>query len=187
LQQLIEDSDAGLVDETMFSFKEENESQSKDINCKITLNSKNKNKSKNDLKIVKCKVKTTKSVILDPKWTNYSEQFLGQKFSTPVDIKLVQSEICPYEKQQVYFTNPSQIQLPSPPPSCSSPRDINEISLHISLIDNNATSLVLEGDDIYYDEFNAQEDFYSVITEHEENIFSLIQGQEDISEGNAYS
>merc|ERR1711997_293611 len=55
------------------------------------------------------------------RWTNYSQRFLKQKFQTD-DTKLCQDNL----------------QAPSTPSSSpsSSPRDVNEISLHISLLDS---------------------------------------------------
>ena len=166
LKKLIEDCDDGLVDKTMFSAKE------KKANSKIktsTCPAKKKKKAVKDQTHVESKVKTSKPVILDPKWTNYSEQFLGHKFSIPSDINLVQLECSSPSLSTVYphatdtpyqdyryltqiqselhplpnintFTqhNPYEkcLSFTSPTPPCSSPRDVNEISISISLWDN---------------------------------------------------
>ena len=57
------------------------------------------------------------------RWTNYSQRFLKQKFQADSD----NTQLC-----QDNLQTPS---IPSSSPS-SSPRDVNEISLHISLLDS---------------------------------------------------
>merc|ERR1711874_293406 len=72
------------------------------------------------------------------KWINYSEVFLGQKFRTHVNLPLS------HEQQSI----PKESKNDSIPPP-SSPKDVNEISLHISLLDTciNTTS---DSNNIYY-------------------------------------
>ena len=71
----------------MFSDKEEEDREAREIiDSKIVTET--AKKKKNTKKI--SKVKTSKPIILDAKWTNYSQQFLGQNFSIPKDINLVQ-------------------------------------------------------------------------------------------------
>jgi len=152
--------------------------------------------------------------MLNSKWINYSEQFLGQRFSTPKDITLVQSgysceKVSPHPDSNIQLTympfldvntehvnqtyrdispnlshktelqplpnistfnriNSSEKCSSSPTSSCSSPRDINEISLHISLINN--CNMEDEGL-ISYSVISAHEDiFYSVISEEDNKI-----------------
>ena len=67
LKQLISDCDAGLVDSQLY-----------------TASTQTKNKLKIEKKhseSLTSKVKASKRVILDPKWTHYSQQFLQDKFS----------------------------------------------------------------------------------------------------------
>ena len=215
LQQLIEDCDAGLVDETLFSFKEK-ENREKENKVTNKKSSKTRRGKAEKTKHLANKVKKSKPVFLDSKWKNYSEQFLGQRFSTPKDIHLVQSE-CAREKVNTYLTDLSQhVSVPilggktnhiyqdygeinlshplpniktfneknvyenipsssSPTPSCSSPRDINEISLHISLIDNCATS---PEEGYSYNVINGQEDMsYYVISGEEDKFYNVSRGQ----------
>ena len=145
----------------MFSDTEEEDREAKE-----TISS--KTEKKNTKKKVKSIVKTKKTIILDAKWTNYSQQFLGQTFSIPKDINLVQL-VCDSEAtvRQIdcqldssfhdlremnidltqmndllplpniatfHLSSPFDKYSPSPTPSCSSPRDVNEISLSISLL-----------------------------------------------------
>ena len=93
---------------------------------------------------MKCIVKSRKPIILDTKWTNYSPQFLENKFSLPKDKALLESRDI-FEIDESY----QNIVLPPLPDittfnqanhytssSCSSPRDVNEVSLHISLLES---------------------------------------------------
>lgn len=76
LKQLITDCDAGLVDKDLYSQKQSHLSQSG--LGKPPKNAQTSNGSST-------KVKTSKRVILDPKWTNYSTQFLQNKWSSHKD------------------------------------------------------------------------------------------------------
>ena len=67
LQQLILDSDNGVVLDTLDSDQADD--------TILTQTDTNHQNNKNS------KVKNIKRVILDPKWTNYSQQFLQDKFS----------------------------------------------------------------------------------------------------------
>eukprot|EP00092_Neocalanus_flemingeri_P040965 GFUD01044604.1.p1 GENE.GFUD01044604.1~~GFUD01044604.1.p1 ORF type:complete len:319 (-),score=100.70 GFUD01044604.1:60-929(-) len=213
LKKLIEDCDAGLVDKKMFSSKEMKASKGKENIASDTSTKATKEKAEKDKTPKERRVKTSKPVILDPKWTNYSEQFLESKFCLPKSGNLVQSEYpspdmstMPAQpadiRQHAYLplmggetvsSHPYQdcrginLNLPqmaelhplpgintftlhlqeekcpsysSPTSSCSSPRDVNEISLHISLIGNSAsTRQEEEGDDNVHSLINSQEEF----------------------------
>ena len=77
LKQLISDCDAGLVDSQLY-----------------TASTQTKNKLKIEKKhseSLTSKVKASKRVILDPKWTHYSQQFLQDKFSKDPQPTLVES------------------------------------------------------------------------------------------------
>merc|ERR1712128_390471 len=80
LKQLIEDCDAGLVDETVFGDKEDT----------ISGCAKNTKTPILKPKTVNRKVKGSKPIILDAKWANYSPQFLGHKLAIPKNINPVQ-------------------------------------------------------------------------------------------------
>merc|ERR1711953_296026 len=67
LKQLISDCDAGLVDSQLYS-------TSPHTNNKLKI-------EKKQSESLTSKVKASKRVILDPKWTHYSQQFLQDKFS----------------------------------------------------------------------------------------------------------
>jgi len=183
LKQIIEECDAGLIDMNSFQDTFTDEGDQKENN------NKNKQAQKKELS-TKSRVKGSKPVILDPKWTNYSEQFLGRKFSIPKDIVITQSEhatdkhvdvddrkilvepdpiidnkrqdifevqydvvasesegLCKYFGENLTPLNISPLPdisslmlLSSPEKlltsNCSSPRDVNEVSLHISLLDD---------------------------------------------------
>ena len=183
LKQIIEECDAGLIDMTSFQNTVSNDRERKE--------NADKNKGKQTRKkdpSIKNKVKGSKPVILDPKWTNYSEQFLGRKFSIPKDIVITHSEervdrkvlvesdpivenksqdmevqyefdglepegLCKSLGENLTPLNISPLPdisslmlLSSPekllPSNCSSPRDVNEVSLHISLLDDIGDSML---------------------------------------------
>merc|ERR1712106_667094 len=90
LKQLIEDCDAGLVDQTEFAEEEDKISESNIIPVKTPGSKKKVKTPKKSIKPVKGKVKGSKPVILDAKWTNYSPQFLGHKFAIPKDINMLE-------------------------------------------------------------------------------------------------
>jgi len=190
LKQIIEECDAGLIDMTSFQNTVTNDRERKENTDK----NKVKQVGKKDPNI-KNKVKGSKPVILDPKWTNYSEQFLWQKFSIPKDIVITHSEhaiqkhvervdrkvlvesdpidenksqdmevqyefdglepegLCKSLGENLTPLNISPLPdisslmlLSSPekllPSNCSSPRDVNEVSLHISLLDDIGDSML---------------------------------------------
>ena len=67
LKQLISDCDSGLVDSQLYT-------TSQQTNNKLRI-------EKKQSESLTSKVKASKRVILDPKWTHYSQQFLQDKFS----------------------------------------------------------------------------------------------------------
>ena len=100
---------------------------------------------KKNSKTVKAKVKGNKPIILEAKWTNYSPQFLEHKFCLPKDLNLVESRDI-YQIDTSYqnihlqpLPDITAFNLGNPyeeySSSCSSPRDVNEISMHISLME----------------------------------------------------
>merc|ERR1712106_534328 len=152
LKQLIGDCDAGLVDQTEFAEKEDKISESNIIPVKTPGSAKKVKTPKKGTRTVKGKVKGSKPVILDAKWTNYGPQYFGHKFAIPKDINMVEK----MPSEQIYqidtsyqnithhplpdmttfnVINPYGECYPSPTSSCASPRDVNEISLHISLLE----------------------------------------------------
>jgi len=170
LKQLIEDCDAGLVDKTEFTEKEEkvnfedlDKNNSRGRKKKVTIQTNQKsqkpNTQKKTLKRAKQLVKSTKPITLDTKWTNYSQQFLGYKFSTSKNQCVLENKdtfkIETFCKNYVVHplpditifnqTNQRQEYCFSPSESsCSSPTDVNEVSLHISLLDDQDTFTSLQ-------------------------------------------
>ena len=129
---------------------------------------------KKNSKTVKAKVKGNKPIILEAKWTNYSPQFLEHKFCLPKDLNLVESRDI-YQIDTSYqnihlqpLPDITAFNLGNPyeeySSSCSSPRDVNEISMHISLINTQDAAIMewnsmkkeerslVKGDIINYDE-----------------------------------
>ena len=183
LKQIIEECDAGLIDMTSFQNTVSNDRERKENAYK----NKGKQTRKKDPSI-KNKVKGSKPVILDPKWTNYSEQFLGRKFSIPKGIVITHSEervdrkvlvesdqivenksqdmevqyefdglepegLCkslgenltplnisplPDISSLMLLSSPEKLLLSN----CSSPQDVNGVSLHISLLDDIGDSML---------------------------------------------
>ena len=144
LKQLIEDCDAGLVDKKEFDMKGEKSFSIDKANKEEVKVQKIVKTPKKISKPVKSEVKSSKPIILDTKWTNYSPKFLENKFSIPKDKALLES-------RDIYQLDTScQNILLQPLPdittfyqtnqytssSCSSPRDVNEVSLHISLVES---------------------------------------------------
>ena len=74
LKQLISDCDAGLVDSELYT-------TSQQTNQKLGNKLKIEKKPSQYSDSLTSKVKNSKRVILDPKWTHYSQQFLQDKFS----------------------------------------------------------------------------------------------------------
>jgi len=74
LKQLISDCDAGLVDSELYT-------TSPQTNQKLANKLKIEKKPNQYSDSLTSKVKNSKRVILDPKWTHYSQQFLQDKFS----------------------------------------------------------------------------------------------------------
>jgi len=180
LKQLIEDCDAGVIEKDEGAHKDVNDHSTKIAERFKSL--KRTNVQKKTTKPVKSKVKGSKPIILDAKWTNYSPQFLENKFSVPKDLNLVerkddksyQNILLQPLPDITTFSNTSQYQInrycSSPTEtSCSSPRDVNEVSLHISLLeaqdcitqkDIGEDDIIVMGDDATVDMINENEDIY---------------------------
>ena len=169
LKQLIKDCDAGLVDKTEFTEKQEKVNfddldKNKSIERKKKVTTQNQKSKKTNTqnkspKRTKQLVKSTKPITLDTKWTNYSQQFLGYKFSTSKNQCVLENKdtfkietfcknyvVHPLpditifnqtNQQREYCFSPSES-------SCSSPTDVNEVSLHISLLDDQDTFTSLQ-------------------------------------------
>ena len=143
LKQLIEDCDAGLVDEKAVEGKDV---ENYEANGKVDMNRKQLKKAKTlkkSSKPMKSEVKSCKPIILDTKGTNYSPQFLEHKFSISKSKDLLESrddyQIEASHQNTVHHTLPDITIFNQPnyytSPSSSSPIDVNEISLHISLLE----------------------------------------------------
>jgi hypothetical protein len=139
LQDLLEDCDAGRVGEDIYrrsllldvsEKQKKNEIKNKEYNVK---QSTEKKKTKNKQLVTD---KTGEKKAVHDKWTNYSKIFLEQKFC-PNKSEGIGYDIHPNRNQpdqSVHPTMTNTSECSTPPPS--SPRDMNMISLHISLLDN---------------------------------------------------
>jgi len=143
LNQLIDDCDAGLVDEKVV---EGNYVKNYEANGKMDMNRKQLKKAKTLKKSsnpMKSEVKSCKPIILDTKWTNYSPQFLENKCSISKSKDLLESrddyQMEASHQNTMHQTLPDITIFNQPyyhtSPSSSSPIDVNEISLHISLLE----------------------------------------------------
>ena len=133
LQSLVADCDAGNLDQEIYT-----------TSAALDTAATNANKSKSDSKNTKTnkksnnkkKLSTNKRVSTQPsdKWTNYSQTFLKQRFSS-------ESSTSSGDQNSPSSTASSQPQ---------SPRDVNEISLHISLLDNVNTQQLQNNGQVFY-------------------------------------
>ena len=120
LQDLLADCDSGNLEEEVYRT-----SLAMDTAAAAAAASQAKSDNKSDKVKTKRPPRKKKSVkrlsASNERWTNYSQRFLKQKFQTE------SSTLCQ-----------DSLQAPSTPSSSpsSSPRDVNEISLHISLLDS---------------------------------------------------
>merc|ERR1711953_932971 len=120
LQDLLADCDSGNLEEEVYRT-----SLAMDTAAAAAAVTQAKSDNKSDKVKTKrppSKKKTVKRLSAsNERWTNYSQRFLKQKFQTE------SSTLCQ-----------DSLQAPSTPSSSpsSSPRDVNEISLHISLLDS---------------------------------------------------
>ena len=121
LQDLLADCDSGNLEEEVYRT-----SLAMDTAAAAAASAA-KSQSKSDKVKTKRPPRKKKSVkrlsASNERWTNYSQRFLKQKFQADSD----NTQLC-----QDNLQTPS---IPSSSPS-SSPRDVNEISLHISLLDS---------------------------------------------------
>ena len=119
LQDLLADCDSGNLEEEVYRTSlAMDTAAAAAVTAAKSHNKSDKVKTKRPAR----KKKTVKRLSAsNERWTNYSQRFLKQKFETD-NTKLGQDNL----------------QAPSTPSSSpsSSPRDVNEISLHISLLDS---------------------------------------------------
>ena len=118
LQDLLADCDAGNLEEEVYRTSLAMDSAAAAAVAAKSVNKSDKVKTKRPAKKKKAVKRLSAS---NERWTNYSQRFLKQKFETE-NTKLSQDNL----------------QAPSTPSSSpsASPRDVNEISLHISLLDS---------------------------------------------------
>ena len=131
LQELLEDCDAGRVGEEVYR-----KSSLLDTKEKEEVKEKRNVKNKNIKPRGKISKKNIKSKDLCGKWINYSRESLEQKFGL-VEPRIKNCDLNPGSQTQTvitYTTSPSSVQN-NPVVSPSSPRDVNEVSLHISILD----------------------------------------------------
>ena len=125
LQDLLLDCDAGKVGEEVFRkslLLDENDRQK----IKELKSVKRKPKTKN--KTSKPKQAEAKT----EKWTNYSETFVENKFGYPMHEEGFSDDVAPRNNQQSLQHEKAAVTESRSYPS--SPVDVNEISLHISLL-----------------------------------------------------
>merc|ERR1712050_228549 len=131
LQELLEDCDAGRVGEEVYR-----KSSLLDTKEKEEVKEKRNVKKKNIKPRGKISKKNIKSKDLCGKWINYSRESLEQKFGL-LEPRMKNCDLNPGSQTQTvitYTTSPSSVQN-NPVVSPSSPRDVNEVSLHISILD----------------------------------------------------
>ena len=120
LQDLLADCDSGNLEEEVYrtSLAMDTAAAAAAVSAAKSHNKSDKVKTKRPAKKKKAVKRLSAS---NERWTNYSQRFLKQKFETE-NTKLGQDNL----------------QTPSTPSSSpsASPRDVNEISLHISLLDS---------------------------------------------------
>merc|ERR1712045_864539 len=118
LQDLLADCDAGNLEEEVYRT-----SLAMDSAAAVSAKSNNKSDKVKTKRPPRKKKSVKRLSASNERWTNYSQRFLKQKFQADND----NTQLC-----QENLQTPS---IPSSSPS-SSPRDVNEISLHISLLDS---------------------------------------------------
>ena len=177
LKQLIDDCDAGLVDRAELLGKHVKQTDVGLTPKQKSASPKIKKAGKKSPQTLKSVVKSSKPILLDSKWTNYSPQFLEHKFSITKDPSIDES-------RNIYQADrSSQNILLHPLPditifnknyhytssTCSSsPRDVNEVSLHISLLESDDT---LETENGYKEKNICDLDFVKDV-----NIISVVEG-----------
>ena len=177
LKQLIDDCDAGLVDRAELLGKHVKQTDVGLTPKQKSASPKIKKAGKKSPQTLKSVVKSSKPILLDSKWTNYSPQFLEHKFSITKDPSIDES-------RNIYQADrSSQNILLHPLPditifnknyhytssTCSSsPRDVNEVSLHISLLESDDT---LETENGYKEKNICDLDFGKDV-----NIISVVEG-----------
>jgi len=125
LQSLVADCDAGTLDQDIYQTSAALDTAAKAAAAKVA-NSRSDNNDRNNKKNKSkrksgANVRSRKCSSLSDRLTNYSQNYLKQKFTLSSSINSSSS-----------FS--SSIAATAPVPG--SPRDVNEVSLHISLLDN---------------------------------------------------
>ena len=121
LQDLLADCDSGNLEEEVYRTSLAMDSAAAAAACAKS-NRSDKVKTKRQTKKKKSVKRLTPS---NDRWTNYSQRFLKQKFQTDNSKHCQETMDTPATPSSSSSTSPS-----------SSPRDVNEISLHISLLDS---------------------------------------------------
>jgi len=130
LQDLLADCDAGNLEEEVYRT-----SLAMDSAAAVSAKSNNKSDKVKTKKQTKKKKSVKRLSPSNERWTNYSQRFLKQKFETGSN-KLCQDTIQTPSTPSPSSTSSSSSSTSSTPSPSSSPRDVNEISLHISLLDS---------------------------------------------------
>jgi len=126
LQDLLADCDAGNLEEEVYRTSLAMDSAAAAAVAAKSVNKSDKVKTKRQTKKKKPVKRLSPS---KDRWTNYSQRFLKQKFEAGTN-KNCQTNI---EAPSTPSSSSSSSSSSSP---ASSPRDVNEISLHISLLDS---------------------------------------------------
>ena len=124
LQDLLADCDAGNLEEEVYRTSLAMDSAAAAAVAAKSVNKSDKVKTKRQTKKKKPVKRLSPS---KDRWTNYSQRFLKQKFEAGSN-KHCQANI---EAPSTPSSSSSSSSSPA-----SSPRDVNEISLHISLLDS---------------------------------------------------
>ena len=124
LQDLLADCDAGNLEEEVYRTSLAMDSAAAAAVAAKSVNKSDKVKTKRQTKKKKPVKRLSPS---KDRWTNYSQRFLKQKFEAG------SSKHCQANIEAPSTPSSSSSSSSSP---ASSPRDVNEISLHISLLDS---------------------------------------------------
>ena len=126
LQSLVADCDAGTLDQDIYQTSAALDTAARAANNKSDNNNRNdkSNKKKNSKRKSSANNRSRKSSSSSDKWTNYSQNYLKQKFTSS------SSDSVSVPGSSGLAAGGGGEHIPG------SPRDVNEISLHISLLDN---------------------------------------------------
>ena len=125
LQDLLADCDAGNLEEEVYRTSLAMDSAAAAAVAAKSVNKSDKVKTKRQTKKKKPVKRLSPS---KDRWTNYSQRFLKQKFEAGTNKNCQTNIEAP--------STPSSSSSSSSSSPASSPRDVNEISLHISLLDS---------------------------------------------------